>query len=582
MAEVDASEEEYDRRVRALVASDTHAVVKGGAGAGKTTAALGKAVARVNAGLQYRHSKVLFLSFANTTIDRVTEQALKLATASQRESIETSTYHGFAWSILKSHSYLIGAPRSTHIMGTGEENSFRSQAGSSSVDLDAEFHRLYINYGEVAFDYFANLANEILEGNPALVRAYTAAYPLIILDEFQDTSEGQWALVQTLGRGSQLVALGDPKQRIYEFAGASPKRFTEFVDVFEPTEIDLSAWNWRSPEGSIAQFGDDMIAGRLKGDYPNVHVVFTNHPPLMRLKTEVMAGMKRLRKLGRSGTIAILTPSNSLSGTVYDYFRAETPPLPALSLDIHAGKGEAYAATVFICATLEVTDSSDGSVALLSRALARYARTKSATRTVTARAEAEKLEKEAARLESGEGGRELKSTKELRAFLATCTTRGRTGHPFADYLSTITAAASSTSKILTDLAKQTRLVNLLTRGSALEIALANSWRGSATYVGAAEFGLAAVTTQQMYSSKAGSRNLVVMNIHRAKGKEFDEVFLYEERWVPFVRDSETDFTNARLAFNVAVTRARQRVTILTPKARPSRLITESLPPDLSL
>ena len=93
MAKVDASEEEYDRRVRALVASDTHAVVKGGAGAGKTTAALGKAVARVNAGLQYRHSKVLFLSFANTTIDRVTEQALKLATASQRESIETSTYH---------------------------------------------------------------------------------------------------------------------------------------------------------------------------------------------------------------------------------------------------------------------------------------------------------------------------------------------------------------------------------------------------------------------------------------------------------------------------------------------------------
>lgn len=56
-----------------------------------------------------------------------------------------------------------------------------------------------------------------------------------------------------------------------------------------------------------------------------------------------------------------------------------------------------------------------------------------------------------------------------------------------------------------------------------------------------------VVQYQLLSAKQGSRNLVVMNIHRAKGKEFDEVFVYEELHTPFVRQGETDLsaTHAR-------------------------------------
>jgi len=56
-----------------------------------------------------------------------------------------------------------------------------------------------------------------------------------------------------------------------------------------------------------------------------------------------------------------------------------------------------------------------------------------------------------------------------------------------------------------------------------------------------------VVQYQLLSAKQGSRNLVVMNIHRAKGKEFDEVFVDEELHTPFVRQGETDLsaTHAR-------------------------------------
>lgn len=568
-----SSEEEYNQLLAALMHATSHVLVRGGAGAGKTTAALSKAGFAVEAGLTHRHSKALFLSFANATIDRVAEHATAKMPASQRQFVEISTYHSFSWTIIRSHAYLVGTPRSLRILGTGELNAYLSSL-PADADVEAELRRLVVDLGEAAFDQFAALANDVLSQNPILLDAYCDAYPVIFLDEFQDTSEGQWSLMKTLGSRSQLVALGDPDQRIYTFAGASPVRFDEFRAQFGPLEIDFSGFNWRSPEGSIAKFGRDVLRAQFAGDYPAVNLVLLDYPPLMRLKSEVMAGLKRLRKTTPEGTIAILTSSNALSASVYDYFRAETPPLPSLQLDIHAGKGEASAAAVFIAVVLETVDAGDAAVARVSRALATYVRTRSPKVSGTARTEAEKLDREADRLERGGQGRELKSTLDLRSLVQASLTKARTGHPFADFLATVSTAAGSTSKTLQEAARHTRLVNLMTRGSAVELNFANAWRDTGCYQDAGDLMARAVIEYQMYSAKTAGRNLVVMNIHRAKGKEFDEVFVYEERYKEFVRDSETDLSNARYAMNVAVTRARSRVTILTPRRSPSRLFRE--------
>ena len=58
-----------------------------------------------------------------------------------------------------------------------------------------------------------------------------------------------------------------------------------------------------------------------------------------------------------------------------------------------------------------------------------------------------------------------------------------------------------------------------------------------------------------------------MNIHKSKGKEFDEVVIYEgshQGRIIRTAASEKDVAQSRLALRVAVTRAMKHTTILTP------------------
>lgn len=80
-------------------------------------------------------------------------------------------------------------------------------------------------------------------------------YDLVVLDEFQDTDPGQNALLRELfGQGTPVIAVGDPAQTIYEWRGATPANFASFPQNFStpqrepPKTVDLTRNRRSRPE----------------------------------------------------------------------------------------------------------------------------------------------------------------------------------------------------------------------------------------------------------------------------------------------------------------------------------------------
>lgn len=69
-------------------------------------------------------------------------------------------------------------------------------------------------------------------------------YPVVMVDEAQDLSVlNHWQIKKTLALGGRYIVVGDPKQAIYAFRGASSKSMAQIKDLLPPgrfTELPLS------------------------------------------------------------------------------------------------------------------------------------------------------------------------------------------------------------------------------------------------------------------------------------------------------------------------------------------------------
>lgn len=87
----------------------------------------------------------------------------------------------------------------------------------------------------------------------------------ILVDEFQDTNQLQYQLLQLLTQPkTKLTVVGDPQQSIYSFRGANSHIFNTFQQEFAPEKIVLKH-NYRNPQ-EIIDFSQSLFSDtpRLK------------------------------------------------------------------------------------------------------------------------------------------------------------------------------------------------------------------------------------------------------------------------------------------------------------------------------
>ncbi|RKQ15031.1 ATP-dependent helicase [Oceanobacillus bengalensis] len=93
----------------------------------------------------------------------------------------------------------------------------------------------------LSFQMISVLAIYILETNPLILKSLRKTYSHVFLDEFQDTTRIQYALVKVCFHNSEtsITAVGDNRQRIMLWAGAKPDIFDSYKKDFNSKEFTL-------------------------------------------------------------------------------------------------------------------------------------------------------------------------------------------------------------------------------------------------------------------------------------------------------------------------------------------------------
>jgi len=561
--------EQWSNEKLKFLGHEGHALALGGPGAGKTHVALVKARNHIRAGSLKPGQKVLFLSFARATVARILQKASELISRDELKRLEISTYHAFAWDILRSHAYLLTGRPQLRLLAPPEAAAHLASFPKHS--REAEKMRLFIEDATLDFDLFARMVAELLQSSGRLAELYGACYPVVILDEFQDTNADEWAMIQQLGKGSRLLALGDPDQRIYEFRGADPRRLKEFADAFSAKPFDFAGENHRSSGTDINTFGNDLLYGKNVGKaYQDVRVVkygFINgKSPFFHPKTQVLSAFQRLKKLPEK-SIAVLVPSRQLMVNLSAYLQSELDGLPAIRHDV-AMDVEAPALAAGVLAALMEGGPAHEATGRVLRALHSHIRGRRGSRP-TPQPDLDLAEALSKFMLTGKvtGSKRKLVVSEVQRVVAERGQLTMAGDAGVDWLRMRDMFAGCAVDVLTEVAKDVGFLRLLHRGSALRAGLGELWRAQGHYGGAESAVRSALVQEQFAAVLRDWRGVHLMTIHKAKGKEFDEVIIYDGLHQRLVRNPEDEKAVAqeRLALRVAVTRASRRATILTPK-----------------
>jgi DNA helicase-2/ATP-dependent DNA helicase PcrA len=565
-----------------LLDCKAHAVVTGGAGSGKTTIALKKAVVRIQAGLLPGQS-VLFLSFSRNAVARILQVARLELTREGRVLLHVSTFHAFFWELLKTHAYLLGAPSPLKILMPQDE---KVRNGGIKEDDDEEEWKAWLaareqifhSEGLIAFDLFAPKAAELLSRSAWIPRLIQQRFPLIIVDEAQDTGPDAWHCIEILAAGSQIVCLADLEQQIFDhLPGIGPERLDEIKTALRPTEVDLGSQNLRSPGSQIAEFGQDIIAGRVRpGGYKGVsNMSFAPKADLhTTLRTALGCLQKRVyaEKQAWADTIAILVPNAKEATAVSAALNAGAKPIPhKLMFD----EDEARLAARFAAYLLEPRDAKP----LASQVEEALSLLHELRRAAGAKTDAARLLKWSVGCKAGKIS-DAALVKELQKLLTTLTSASFTGDPKRDWSSVKASLRASGQALFQSVASHLDYLVAFNRGRRIGAGLGSAWEQGSSYAGARDILDNALAQDLILDGVDDPDGIQVMTIHKAKGKQFDGVIVLRRQrhdgkqiMSNFIwRDDAPPYRRSRKILMVAVTRARVH-TMLVQQVWPECPIT---------
>lgn len=133
------------------------------------------------------------------------------------------------------------------------DNYFRERVAK----VYAEYERALVRNNAFDFDDLIMRAVELLRARPRVLDAYAGRFEHVLVDEYQDTSHAQYALVSLLSsRHRNICVVGDDDQSIYGWRGADITNILDFEEDHPDSVVLRLEQNYRSTKGILAAAHD--------------------------------------------------------------------------------------------------------------------------------------------------------------------------------------------------------------------------------------------------------------------------------------------------------------------------------------
>lgn len=369
-----------ERQKEAVLATEGPVLVLAGAGSGKTTVLVNR-IAYMISEKHIRPWNILAITFTNKAAREMKDRIERLLGDTAKD-MWIGTFHSVCVRILRSCIDLLGYSRDFVIYDTADtktvmkeclreldidEKSFPvrnvlsiiSNAKNDLMDA-ATFEnvyksdyrmsiiaKIYYRYqtklrknNAVDFDDIILNTVKILSENPDVLSKYQDKFRYILVDEYQDTNNSQYLLINLLAQANRnLCVVGDDDQSIYKFRGANIGNILNFEDDYSDVQKITLDQNYRSTQ-NILDAANSVISnnkGRMgkslwtsNGDGNKVFV-YTGTNEYDEARYIARQIKKHFDEQGSFSDCAILYRTNAQSRVIEEMLMREAVPYKVLS-----------------------------------------------------------------------------------------------------------------------------------------------------------------------------------------------------------------------------------------------------------
>ena len=198
-----------------------------GPGAGKTEMLAQRADFLLRTGTCRYPKRILAISFKVDASQNLKARVRKRCGPELAARFDSHTFHAFAKRIIDRFRPVL--------------------TGRDALDPDYSIGKHRVRRRSITFDDMVPLAVQIVESSQIARSAIRQTYSHVFLDEFQDCTNAQYALIKACFQDTtvRLTAVGDTKQRIIGWAGALEGIFESYAEDFDAYPLNLYQ-NFRS------------------------------------------------------------------------------------------------------------------------------------------------------------------------------------------------------------------------------------------------------------------------------------------------------------------------------------------------